>query len=99
MMIYAQISGYKVHQRTRKGQIIILSYDYAQNIRILKTRKGRMTIFSYDYSRISGYEFSEKNAPRMFRVQPTRQSPMMNLAMTIPDIQGTRNQKRPNQNT
>ena len=63
---YAQISGYKVHQRTRKGQIIILSYDYAQNIRILKTRKGHMTIFSYDYSRISGYEFSEeKKAPRM----------------------------------
>ena len=59
-MPHSRISGHKEHQRTRNGQIIILSFDYAQVVTIQENRKGQMMILSYDFFRISGYEFSEK---------------------------------------
>ena len=38
---------------------MILTYDYAQNVRVQRTRQDQRRILSYDYSRVSGYELSE----------------------------------------
>ena len=85
---YSRISGYELHQRPRKGQILILSYGYAQNVRVQRTKQGQWIILSYDYSRISGYEVSENTTITILsydhaqnvRVQQTRQGQRMILS-------------------
>ena len=53
---YSRISGYEFSENSK---IIILSYDYAQNVRVQRTRQGQRIMLSYDYSRTSGHELSE----------------------------------------
>ena len=67
---------------------MVLSYDYAQNVRVQRTKQGQWIILGYDYSGISGYGVSENTEivilsydyAQNVRVQRTRKGQRMILS-------------------